>query len=156
MLEYIYSLKVYLLEPENLMVHLQKTYNHALHDFYRSTIEFPDSSRSFWTQFFLLHLTDPPPGIESGSRIEVCDYSRSSVSVILVSHADNYNLLGSYYRRLFGSMEDIRVHRVINPQYPQGYRFSKLIAQQILKVLLNFIFLKMFRIEKEEVSGRYF
>ena len=36
---------------------------------------------SLFILFFLLHLTHPTPGIEPGSRIKVCDYSRISMSV---------------------------------------------------------------------------
>ena len=32
-------------------------------------------------------------------------------------------------------MDDIKLHRVFDPQSPQGYRVSKLIARQIRKVL---------------------
>ena len=43
-----------------------------------------------------------------------------------LSHADH--LSGSFCRELFGAIDDIKVHRVFDPQIPQGYRVSKLIA----------------------------
>ena len=49
---------------------------------------------------------------------------------------ENYKLQsGSYCWELFGAMEDIKIHRVSDPQYPQDNRVSKLIARQIRKVL---------------------
>ena len=41
-----------------------------------------------------------------------------------------YNLSSSYCRELFGTMEDIKIHQVFDPQCSQGYHVSKLIARQ--------------------------
>ena len=53
----------------------------------------------------------------------------------MLLHVDeSNNLTGLYCRELFGAMEDIKVHRIFDRQYPQGYRVRKSISLQIRKV----------------------
>ena len=65
---------------------LEKSYNHALHDFMMfidPPLNFRFEYKLLDTKLFLLHLTHPTLGIEPDSRIEVCDYSKSSVLAAL-------------------------------------------------------------------------
>ena len=79
-------LKIYLLDPGNSLVCIETSYNHVSYDFrvfINATLDSPARLETLGHSFFILRLTHPTTGIKHGSRIQVCDYSTSSVPATL-------------------------------------------------------------------------
>ena len=76
-----------------------------------------------------MRLAHPTPGIEPGSQIQVCNYGMSYVSAN-PGHSPKLIIYQAH-----SATDNIKVHRVFDPQSPQGFSGSKLILRQIRKVL---------------------